>query len=234
MRLRRSIGETISSRFCFSSTPTSRCAAMVSASLRRIVDAHGGDHRVEVQVVRELHVLLEHRDHAAHHRLDVGRRLLRPRDDLHHHAVEALVFLPLDRARAIDAFDEHLDVAVGQLQALHDVGDAPHRVDVVRLRFVDRGVVLRGEEDPLVLRQRLLQRADGRRPPDDERHHHVREDDDVPQGNDREGFVDFHRCECGYWLQADRPAGRVSRKPGRGRFANRLRSPWPTPSPPFP
>ena len=33
MRLSRSIGEMISSRFCFSSTPTSRCAAIVSASL---------------------------------------------------------------------------------------------------------------------------------------------------------------------------------------------------------
>ncbi|MNC85425.1 hypothetical protein D3C83_10230 [compost metagenome] len=33
MRFRRSSGEMISSRFCFSSTPTSRWAAIVSASL---------------------------------------------------------------------------------------------------------------------------------------------------------------------------------------------------------
>ena len=33
MRLRRSSGEMISSRFCFSSTPTTRCAEIVSASL---------------------------------------------------------------------------------------------------------------------------------------------------------------------------------------------------------
>ena len=110
---------------------------------------------------------------------------------LHDDPVEALVFLPLDGAGAIDAFDQHLDVAVGQLQALDDVGDAAHRVDVFRARVVHRGVVLRGKEDALVLEQRVLQRARRARPPDDERHHHVREDDDVSERDDRKGFVDF-------------------------------------------
>ena len=192
MRLRRSSGEMISSRFCFSSTPTSRCAAIVSASLPGIVDADRGDHRVVVQVVRELHVLLEQRHDAAHRRFDVAGGFLLLRQHLDDDAVEALVFLPLDGAGAIDAFDQHLDVAVGQLQALDDVGDAAHRVDVVRPRVVDRRVVLRGEEDPLVLQQRVFERAGGRRPSDDERHHHVREDDDVPERDDGEGLVDFH------------------------------------------
>ena len=160
MRFRRSSGEMISSRFCFSSTPTSRCAAIVSASLPGIVHAHGGDHRVVVQVVRQLDVLLEERDDAAHHGLRRRRAvsaffgIIFDRD-----AVEALVFLPLDGARALDALDQHLDVAVGQLQALDDVRHAAHRVDVVRLRIVDRRVVLRGEEDPLVLHERMLERA---------------------------------------------------------------------------
>ena len=192
MRLRRSSGEMISSRFCFSSTPTSRCAAIVSASLPGIVDADGGDHRVVVQVVRQLHVLLEQRHDAAHRALGVAAGLALLRQHLDDDAVEALVFLPLDGAGAIDALDQHLDVAVGQLQALDDVGDAAHRVDVFGLRVVDRRVVLRGQEDPLVLEQRVLERARRRRPSDDERHHHVREDDDVPQRDDREGFVDFH------------------------------------------
>ena len=192
MRLRRSTGEMISSRFCFSSTPTSRCAAIVSASLPGIVHADGGDHRVVVQVVRELHVLLEQRHDAAHRGFDVAGGLLLLGQDLDDDAVEALVFLPLDRAGALDALDQHLDVAVGQLQALDDVGDAAHRVDVVRARVVDRRVVLRGEEDPLVLEQRMFQGARGRRPSDDERHHHVRENDDVPERNDWECLVDFH------------------------------------------
>ena len=163
--------------------------------LARIVHAHGGDHRVVVQVVRQLHVLLEQRHDAAHRALDVAARFALLRQHLDDDAVEALVFLPLDGARAIDAFDQHLDVAVGQLQALDDVGDAAHRVDVFGPRIVDRRVVLRRQEDALVLQQRVLERARRGRPSDDERHHHVREDDDVPQRDDREGFVDFQRAD---------------------------------------
>ena len=160
--------------------------------LARVVDADRGDHRVVMQVVRQLHVLLEQRHDAAHRLLDVAGGVLLPLQHLDDDAVEALVFLPLDDAGAIDAFDQHLDVAVGQLQALHDVGHAAHREDVFGLRIVGRRVVLRREEDPLVLAERVLERADRRRPPDDERHHHVREDDDVPQRDDREGLVNFN------------------------------------------
>ena len=127
--------------------------------LARIVHAHGGNHRVEVQVVRQLHVLLEQRHDAAHGALGVRARLALLGQHLDDDAVEALVFLPLHGAGAIDAFDEHLDVAVGQLQALHHVGDAAHRVDVLGPRIVHRRVVLRRQEDALVLEQRVLERA---------------------------------------------------------------------------
>ncbi len=159
--------------------------------LARIVHAHRGDHRVVVQVVRQLHVLLEQRHDAAHRRFGVVARLALLGQHLDDDAVEALVFLPLDRARAIDAFDQHLDVAVGQLQALDHVGDAAHREDVFGPRVVDRRVVLRSEENPLVLQQRVLERAGRRGPSDHERHHHVRENDDVAERDDREGFVHF-------------------------------------------
>jgi hypothetical protein len=159
--------------------------------LARIVDAHRGDHRVVVQVVRELDVLLEQRHDAAHRAFDIAAGLALLRQHLDHDPVKALVFLPLDGAGAVDPFDEDLDVAVRQLQALDDVGDTPHRVDVFRPRVVDRGVMLRGEEDALVLEQRMFERARGARPSDHERHHHVGEHDDVPQRDDREGFVDF-------------------------------------------
>jgi hypothetical protein len=161
--------------------------------LARIVDPDGGNHRVVVQVVGQLHVLLEQRDDATHRLLGVRGRLALFGEHLDDHAIEALVFLPLDRARAIDALDQDLDVAVGQLQALDDVGDAAHGEDVFGPRIVNRGIVLGGEEDALVLQQRVLERARRRRPSDDERHHHVREDDDIPQRDDREGLVHFQR-----------------------------------------
>ncbi len=160
--------------------------------LAGVVDADRGNHRVVVQVVRELDVLLEQRHDPAHRALGVDPGFLVLGDHLDDDAVEALVFLPLDRAGALDALDQHFDVAVGQLQALHDVGHAAHREDVSRLRIVDRRVVLGGEKDPLVLDEGMLERARRRRPSDHERHHHVRKNDDVAERNDRKGFVEFH------------------------------------------
>ena len=58
MRVRRSCGEKISSRFCFSSTETTRCEAIVSASLPG-PRLDRGEHGVVVEVVGELDVLLE-------------------------------------------------------------------------------------------------------------------------------------------------------------------------------
>ncbi len=160
--------------------------------LAGIVDAHGGNHRVVVQVVGQLDVLLEQRDDLGHRRFGVDAGFLRLGHHLDDDAVEALVFLPLDGAGALDALDQHLDVAVGQLEALHDVGDAAHGVDVVGLGLVGGGVVLRGEENALVLAKRVLEGAGRRGPPDHERHHHVREDNDVPERDDRECLVQFH------------------------------------------
>jgi len=49
----------------------------------------------------------------------------------------------------------------------------------LRHSLVGRGVMLSSEENPLVLPERVLERASGGRPSDHERHHHVREDDYV-------------------------------------------------------
>ena len=97
------------------------------------------------------------------------------------------------RAGAVEPFDQHLNVAVRQFQTLHDVGDTAHRVDVLGLRVVGRGVLLCRQEDPLVFRQRVFERACRRRSSDDERHHYVRKHDDVAEWDNREGFVDFHK-----------------------------------------
>ena len=160
MRLRRSIGRDDLEQVLLLVDADQQVRGDRVGELARVVDADGGDHRVVVQVVRQLHVLLEQRHDAAHRRFRRRRSAsLLLRQHLDDDAVEALVFLPLDGAGALDALDQHLDVAVGQLQALDDVGDAAHRVDVFGPRVVDRRVVLRGEEDPLVLQQRVLERA---------------------------------------------------------------------------
>jgi hypothetical protein len=192
MRVSRSTGATISSRFCFLFDADLQVAGNRVGQARRVVDPDGRDHRVVLQIVRQLDVLLEQADHAAHHGLGVRRRLGLFLHDLHGHAEEALVFLPLHRARALDALDEHLDVAVGELERLHDVRDAPHRVDVRRLRIVNRGVVLGRQEDPLVGGERVFERPGGGGPSDYERHHHVWKDNDVPERDDRKSLVMIH------------------------------------------
>ena len=57
---------------------------------------------------------------------------------------------------ALDAFHQNFDVTVRQLQALHDVDDGADLVDLVRLGFVDAGVVLGGQKDLLVGGQRCF------------------------------------------------------------------------------
>ena len=54
------------------------------------------------------------------------------------------------RKVAFDAFDQNLNIAVWQLQALHDVDDGAHLKDLVGFWFIDGGVVLRGEENFLI------------------------------------------------------------------------------------
>ena len=125
--------------------------------LAGVIDSDGGDHRVILQVVREFHVLLEQRYDAAHRPFHIAAGVRWPREQLDHDAVEPLVFLPLDGARAVDALHQHLDVPIRQLEALDDVGDAPHHVDVRGARVVVGGVLLCGEKDPLVLGERMLQ-----------------------------------------------------------------------------
>ena len=156
--------------------------------LGRIFHAHGRDHGLVVQRLAELDVLLEERRDPLHAGLDLrvglGRVARHADGSLH----EAFALADLQDLAALDAFDQHLDVAVGQFQALHDVDDGADLVDLVGLGFVDAGVVLGGQEDLLVGGQRLFQRAHARFPAHDERGHHVREDDHVPDGHHRQFF----------------------------------------------
>ena len=84
------------------------------------------------------------------------------------------------------ALDQHLHRAVGQLQQLQDAGDRADAVDVVAAGIVLARVLLRHQQDLLVVLHHLLERVDRLLAPDEQGHDHVREDDDVPQRQHRE------------------------------------------------
>ena len=82
---------------------------------------------------------------------------------------------------ALAPLDQHLDGAVGQFQQLQDVRQHAGAVDPVLARLVDRGVLLRGQQDRRVAVHHRLECADGFLAPDEQRHDHVGEHDDVTQ-----------------------------------------------------
>ena len=92
-------------------------------------------------------------------------------------------FADRDHLAALDAFYQNLDIAIGLFEALNNVGDGTYVVNFIGAGFVDGGVVLGGQEDFLVARERFLESPDARFASHDERGHHVRENDDVPYGH---------------------------------------------------
>src|ERR1700747_2704880 len=89
MRLRRSMGSTVSSRSCFSSTGSWRLAAIGSERRAGAATRRGGlDARVQ---------------------------------EANGGAKETFLGGDGQRAGALDTFDQDFNVAVGQLDALHDV-----------------------------------------------------------------------------------------------------------------
>ena len=105
--------------------------------LGRIFHAHGRDHGLVVQRLAELHVLLEQRGDALHARFNLRRGLGGIAGDPHGGLQKAFRFDDLQNLAALDAFDQNLDVAVGQFQALDDVDDGADLENVSGLGFVD-------------------------------------------------------------------------------------------------
>jgi hypothetical protein len=114
--------------------------------LARIVHADGRDHRLVIQVLAELDVLFEQPGDAAGERFQLRARLHLEVERADYGAEKAFVVGDRNHLGALHAFDQHLDIAIGQLQALHDVDDAADAEDFVGLGFVDGGVVLGGKE----------------------------------------------------------------------------------------
>ena len=151
--------------------------------LGRIFHAHGRDHGLVVQRLAQLYILLEQSCDPLHAgfnlRVGLGRIARHAERNLH----VAFALADLKNLAALNALDQNLDIAIGQLEALHDVDDSAHLVDLIGLGFVDAGVVLGGQEDLLIGGQRLFQGTNARFPSHHKWGHHVGEDDHVTNGH---------------------------------------------------
>ena len=149
----------------------------------RVFHADGGDHGLVVQRLAELDVLFEQGSDALHCGFERRGRLRGGASHADGGLEKAFCFNDLQDAGAFHAFDQDFDIAVGQLEALHDVDDGADFVDFVGLRLVNAGVVLGGEEDLFVARQSFFEGANAGLATDHERRHHERENDHVPDGH---------------------------------------------------
>ena len=70
----------------------------------------------------------------------------------------------LDDFGPLSALDENLDVAIGQLDALHDVRKGTDLINFFGFRIVNGGVMLCDQEDFLVAGERFFERAEQRLP----------------------------------------------------------------------
>ena len=168
---------------CFSSMPSLQVGGDGVGELGRLVHAHGGDDGLVVERLLQLDVLLEQRGDALHQLLDGRRHFKIGFAGAHGGDEEAVAVVHFDRLGALHAFDQHLDVAVGHFDALHDVADGADLVDLLGLGLVDGGVVLGGEKDLAVAVERFFKRAHAGEAADHEGRHHVREDHHVPDGH---------------------------------------------------
>jgi hypothetical protein len=133
----------------------------------RLVDAGERGEDLGRDLLVELHVLVELRDHRAAHRLQLGAF-----GGFRTHArrfgnVVRLQIGDVDDACALRALDQHLHGAIGQLQHLQDVGHRSGAVHVLGARLVLGGGLLRHQQDALARLHRRLERLDRLRASDE-------------------------------------------------------------------
>ena len=98
-----------------------------------------------------------------------------------------------DQPRALRAFDQHANGAVGQLQQLHRRGDDAEVVERIAIGIVLGRIELGDQEQFLVGGHRRLERGDRFLAPDEQGHDAVRENDDVAKRQDGKRSVSHGR-----------------------------------------
>lgn len=153
-----------------------------------IVDAGDGGEDLGRDLLVELDVLVELLRHGAAQGFDlaglVGFGLGRHGHD-GAHEVGLFIHDLLDQ-RALLAFDQHLDRAVGQLEHLQDGGHAADVEHVGRRGFVLGGGLLGHQHDAAVALHGQLQRLDALGATHEQRDHHVGEHDHIAQRQQRQ------------------------------------------------
>jgi len=127
----------------------------------------------------ELCVILELVDDRAHQRLRLGPRARLFLDLLDLGNGIAVARDHIDQAGALDAFDQHADRAVGQLEELHGGRDDAEIVQSIAIGIVLARIELRDQEQLLVRGHRGFQRGNRFLAADEQRHDPMREDDDI-------------------------------------------------------
>ena len=151
-----------------------------------IVDAGDRGEDLGRDLLVELDVLVELLRHRAAQRLDLGRGLARRLNGRHlGHEVLAGVG-DVARLGALQALDQHLHGAVGQLEHLQDARHAADGEHVFRARLVLAGGLLCHQHDLAAALHRGFERLDRLGAAHEQRDHHVREHDHVTQRQQRQ------------------------------------------------
>ena len=155
--------------------------------LARILDLVDRDQHLRRDLLVELDVLLELADHRARQRFEflTLAAAFRERSTALASKNAWRSVKPSMRARWPPSTST-FTVPSGSFSSCSTVEIGADGEDVLRRRIVLRGVLLRDQQDLLVVLHHVLERADGLLAPDEQRHDHVREDDDVPQRQDRD------------------------------------------------
>jgi len=152
----------------------------------RLVDVAHGRHRLRRHFLRQVDIVFELAEHRAHEGVDLGIGRLPLGQLLHDDFVELVIRDVLRNLGARQAFHQHADRAVRQLEHLPHPRNGADTVNVVLRRFLDAHLRLGTEQDRVVADHAAFQRPHRLLPADIEVEHHARIDEQPPERQQRQ------------------------------------------------